>query len=126
MDSFIPTLVATFLGVCFSFATYRVWEWYKNSKIKKDFNRFLLEEINYNRKTLLDLPKEVIVHGVEVEPFNAPRLRMGVYEIAFRNGQLRLLGNMAIQQKLAEYVENCEFYNCNNTYGTRDSQNCNG
>ena len=113
---FVPTLVATFLGVFLSFTAYRLWDWYK-AKGQRDVTKSVLSlEITDNMARLEVFRTEAneVLNGKgSIKTLYSLLLpvQTSAYNVAFQSGEIRRLGDSKLEMALMEYAVRCEGFN---------------
>jgi len=117
-STFVPTLLATLLGVIVSITLSLLVYWLRallrNKRQKEETRQTLLQELDANMKLLqehIDGFGALHEQGRELSLELLSRLRTSAYEAAFQAGRVRLLGDVTLQRDLASLVDEWRFFN---------------
>lgn len=112
-QAFLPTLIATFLGVFLSFSLLRWRERMQNRVLASNAKQAILEELNQNRKLLESLYNMLEdAKDRSAVMYNIPhRLKTTTCDNAFRSNQVRFLGDAQLQDEIAYYAQQGQFLN---------------
>jgi len=112
-QTFLPTLIATFLGVFLSFSLFRWWKQKQNRALASKAKQAILEELHENKKLLEHLCN--MLEGAKRKSavqYNIPhRLKTRACDNAFRRNQVRFLGDVKLQDEIAYYTQQGQFLN---------------
>ena len=118
-STFVPTLLATFVGVVLSIGlsllVRRVVNRRRDKEQAKETRKALLMELGANGKTLQEhievFREQTGQEHQELELTMLSRLRTSAYEIACQNNRVRLLDDVTLEKDLADLVEDWRFLN---------------
>lgn len=112
-QTFLPTLIATFLGVFLSLWLLRLREQRHNRALASKAKQAILEELNQNKMLLENLDNMLEdAKSKNAVMYNIPhRLKTSACDNALRSNQVRFLGDAKLEGEIAYYLQQGRFLN---------------